>query len=112
MAKLEYVIAPGDGVALLEGGSGPDNTQGGWCSCGYTTTGWPNAEVASERLAQHAKEHETGEPMEELVAFRERLGLVPDGRQKAVFPPNATPVTFNKVEAPVGDADTEDVEEG
>lgn len=96
MAELELSIAPGnDEVVGADGKTlviGPSGTFGGWCSCGYKTTGWPNQEVAAERLAQHANEHATGELMEPIEAFRDRLGLVPEGRAKAVFPDGAVPL--------------------
>lgn len=104
MANLEYKIAPGnDDVVGPDGKTlviGPSGTVGGWCSCGYKTIGWPNDEVATERLLQHANEHETGELMEPIESFRERLGLVPDGRAKAVFPEGA-----KSIGTPVGDGD-------
>lgn len=43
----------------------------------FVTRGWPTQELAEERIAQHAAEHETGEPhVEELAVFLERNGLV------------------------------------
>lgn len=118
MAKLQFKIAPGsDDVVGADGKTlviGPSDTFGGWCSCGYKTTGWPSEEVAAERLAQHVTEHDTGTLMEPIEDFRERLGLVPDGRAKAVFPEGAkdlsevagpSPEEAPVEEAPVGDGD-------
>lgn len=105
MADLKLSVAPGnDEVKGADGKTlviGPSGTYGGWCGCGYKTTGWPTPEVAAERLAQHANEHETGELMEPLEDFRDRLGLVPDGRAKAVFPEGAVPLSeiLGKTEA-------------
>jgi hypothetical protein len=96
VAELEFKIAPGDDAVVGSDGKtlviGPSGTVGGWCSCGYKTIGWPNDDVAVERLLQHKKEHETGELMEPIESFRERLGLVPDGRAKAVFPEGAVSI--------------------
>lgn len=38
-------------------------------SCGWTTSGWSTRSQADARLAQHLEEHETGEPMPELIEF-------------------------------------------
>jgi hypothetical protein len=111
VAELEFKIAPGDDNVVGKNGKtlviGPSGTYGGWCSCGYKTTGWPTEGVAAERLAQHAKEHDTGELMEPLESFRERLGLVPEGRAKAVFPEGAKDLAavLAPVPEPVGDGD-------
>lgn len=102
MAKLQFKIAPGNDEVLSEDGKlviGPSGTSGGWCSCGYKTIGWPNDDVAAERLAQHVNEHDSGEPMELIEDFRDRLGLVPDGRARAVFPEGAKDLA--EVKAPV-----------
>lgn len=112
MAELEFKIAPGDDAVVGADGKtlviGPSGTSGGWCSCGYKTTGWPTDEVASERLLQHKNEHETGAEMEPIESFRERLGLVPEGRAKAVFPAGAKDLVIS---APVvGDADPAETE--
>lgn len=48
----------------------------GLCECGFPTVGWPTEELAAERIGQHKNEHETGELMEDKMAFRERHGLV------------------------------------
>lgn len=107
MAELEFMIAPGDDNTVGADGKtlviGPSGTQGGWCSCGYKTIGWPNEQVAAERLAQHVNEHDTGELMEPIESFRERLGLVPEGRAKAVFPAGAKPLSAVVAPEPEGD---------
>lgn len=109
--KLEFKIAPGNDETVGEDGKtlviGPTGTFGGWCSCGYKTIGWPDKDVAAERLSQHVNEHDTGAPMETIEDFRARLGLVPDGRARAVFPEGAEPLVL---ETP--DALTTPVEEG
>lgn len=61
----------------------------GMCLCGYKTSGWPQAPIASERIEQHRTEHETGELMEPLSEFRARHGLISDGGSLAVFPEGA-----------------------
>ena len=38
--------------------------------CGFVSAGWPSKAQAQARGEQHAAEHETGEPMPELSAFR------------------------------------------
>lgn len=45
------------------------------CACGFTSTGWAQKKQATARGAEHTAEHETGEPMRELVEFRQELGL-------------------------------------
>lgn len=35
--------------------------------CGFTSYGWPDQESADARGERHQTEHETGEPMPELV---------------------------------------------
>lgn len=61
--------------------------------CGYVTRAWPSHEIAAERILQHKAEHETGQLMEELVAFRTRHQLViPQGSPVAVFPDGAVVV--------------------
>lgn len=39
--------------------------------CDFTSTGWPTKKAANARGKQHAAEHETGDPMPELVDFEE-----------------------------------------
>lgn len=104
--ELVLKIAPGDDSVVGADGKtlviGPSGSFGGWCGCGYKTTGWPDQAVAGERLTQHATEHETGELMEPIESFRERLGLITEGRAKAVFPEGA--VDLN-VAPPIEDPD-------
>lgn len=45
------------------------------CACGFTSAGWPQRKLAAARVDEHAAEHETGEPMRELVDFRDEAGL-------------------------------------
>lgn len=49
----------------------------------FRTVGWPSEKVAAERMAEHLREHETGEPMTTLEEFREARGLMAseDGRR-------------------------------
>jgi hypothetical protein len=42
----------------------------------FVSTGWPTRASATKRLEQHKAEHETGEPMQELEAFRTDNNLV------------------------------------
>lgn len=67
------------------------DTHAGICACGYKTSGWPKRTIAAERIQQHRKEHQTGEPMELLSEFRGRHGLVSAGN-RAVFPDGAKEV--------------------
>jgi len=73
----------------------------GLCECGYSTRGWPNPEIAGERIFQHQDEHKSGiehpnDPsnhrlMEPLESFRARHGLVqsPIDGGRAIFPEDA-----------------------
>lgn len=47
----------------------------GQCACGFTSTGWPQKKIAASRIDEHTAEHESGEPMRELVEFRAEVGL-------------------------------------
>lgn len=44
--------------------------------CGFTSRGWHTAEAAEARGTEHHNEHETGEPMTELVEFEHSVGFV------------------------------------
>lgn len=52
------------------------DTYEGRCSCGFDTAGWPTKADAEDRIALHAQEHETGEPMSELRDFEIEQELV------------------------------------
>ena len=43
--------------------------------CGFQTSGWDTQEQADLRIAEHLKEHETGEPMRELIEFEQAVGF-------------------------------------
>jgi hypothetical protein len=65
-------------------------TSDGWtgqCAqpCGFLTSGWPTKALATERIGQHAAEHDTGEPMPELEEFRQAKGLTVNADGAAVF---------------------------
>lgn len=44
----------------------------------FSSVGWATRDLAAKRARQHIDEHETGEPMQELHAFRVDQGLTPD----------------------------------
>lgn len=46
--------------------------------CHFFSGGWATAELAEARYNQHLEEHETGEPMPELVEFERAMGLRED----------------------------------
>lgn len=50
-----------------------DRAGGAWdyeCpACEFVSTGWATKKLAAERGEQHEAEHETGEPMQEMVDF-------------------------------------------
>lgn len=48
------------------------------CSCGWRSTGWADVEHAKARAQQHADEHTSGEPAQELHDFRLERGIVVD----------------------------------
>lgn len=50
---------------------GKQDTHDFECECGFVSAGWPTKKAAEARGKQHAAEHETGEPMPELVDFEE-----------------------------------------
>ena len=39
--------------------------------CGFASSGWSTKKARDERAKQHKAEHETGEPMPELIEFEE-----------------------------------------
>ena len=43
--------------------------------CPFVSTGWSNAKLRDKRAIQHKKEHEDGEPMQELHEFRVENGV-------------------------------------
>lgn len=49
----------------------------GQCACGFASNGWAVKKHAQARIAEHAAEHESGEPMRELRDFEVELGLHP-----------------------------------
>lgn len=51
----------------------PDTWEGG-CTCGFSSKGWPTKKLATERMEDHVAEHETGEPAQELAAFKSSVG--------------------------------------
>jgi hypothetical protein len=42
----------------------------------FTSTGWPSADLAQKRGAQHILEHVDGTPMQDLDGFRAEHGVV------------------------------------
>lgn len=64
-----------------------DGTWTGQCAqpCGFRSDGWPTKKVAEARMTQHAAEHDTGQPMPELEAFRAEHGLTVNADGAAVF---------------------------
>ena len=52
----------------------------------FMSTNWPTAELAAERGQQHIDEHETGEPMPDLNAFRSAKGLIDENAGQPVQP--------------------------
>ena len=63
------------------------DTWAGQCAnpCGFKTVGWPTKKLAEARIAEHATEHDTGEPMRELQDFRTDHGVGVDTAGRAVF---------------------------
>jgi hypothetical protein len=63
------------------------DTWAGQCAnpCGFKTVGWPTKKLAEARIAEHAGEHETGEAMRDLQAFREDHGIIVSTAGDAVF---------------------------
>ena len=52
----------------------PDETHVYQCpdpGCGFTSEGWPTKKARDARGRQHQAEHDTGEPMPELIDFEE-----------------------------------------
>ena len=47
-------------------------------NCGWSSTGWPEETMASQRGDQHYNEHVTKEPMPELIEFEGQVGFVRD----------------------------------
>ena len=43
--------------------------------CEFVSRGWATEEQAAARGAEHLNEHETGQPMTELVAFEKSVGF-------------------------------------
>lgn len=41
----------------------------------FKTSGWDTQEQADLRMEEHYKEHETGEPMRELIEFEQAVGF-------------------------------------
>lgn len=69
----------------------------GLCECGFMTSQWPTAKIATERIRQHGEEHDSGTLMEVLSDFRQRMGLVVNSATKLVeFPEGAKVVTVKK----------------
>lgn len=44
--------------------------------CEFASLGWATDEQADARGAEHLNEHDTGEPMTELVAFEQSVGFI------------------------------------
>jgi len=55
--------------------------------CGFSSGGWPEETMATQRGEQHYTEHATGEPMVELIEFERQVGYV---RSDTVVPANTT----------------------
>lgn len=86
------VVPDGDAFTGLCGAQG----------CNYMSRAWPSHEIATERILQHKKEHDTGELMEDLLTFRDRHQLVViQGSPKAHFPEGAVIVGGLVADAPV-----------
>jgi hypothetical protein len=47
----------------------------GQCACEFTTGPWPTKKLTQVRLDEHTDEHDSGEPMRELVEFQVEHGL-------------------------------------
>jgi hypothetical protein len=54
----------------------------------FASTGWAQRKDAVDRGKQHIAEHEQGEPMQELHAFRVDRGLTPNAAGEAARPPD------------------------
>ena len=52
-----------------------DQSHGFHCQCGFVSTGWPTKTVRDARKREHKDEHATGEPMSEIVDFRDQHGV-------------------------------------
>jgi hypothetical protein len=68
--------------------------------CGWTSYWWDNADQAKARGDQHQNEHETGEPMQDQIAFELAVGfrrepenviLGPDGKRAVAVADAAFP---------------------
>lgn len=44
--------------------------------CGFVSYGWTTKEQADARAEQHKNEHDTGEPMVELIEFEAQVGFI------------------------------------
>lgn len=51
--------------------------------CGWRSTGWPTAEQAQARLAEHMAEHRTGDPAPELFLSEAALSALPEDEVEA-----------------------------
>lgn len=65
-----------DGTAVHDAG----------CTCGFKTLGWPRKKDAVGRINEHRAEHETGEPVRELVEVNAEVGLTGPVRSVADIP--------------------------
>lgn len=58
----------------------------GGCTCGFRTLGWPRKKDAQARINEHRAEHQSGEPVRELVVVNKSVGLTGPIRKAADIP--------------------------